>query len=101
MGCNCNNPQKSYKNVCGANTPPVLEVHSEECPVLFHTVTIPASVGDSTTVPPTVNMYRNTRLIYEANGETYLFDSDGIPQLLIPDLNALIEQKVQEALANQ
>lgn len=100
MGCNCN-PQKKYKNVCGTNTPPVLEIKSEECPVLFHTITIPASAGDSTTIPPTPGAYKNTRVVYEANGETYLYDSDGIPQLLVPDLNALIEQKIQETLANQ
>ncbi len=82
MGCNCNNPQKKYKNVCGANTPPVLEVHSEECPVLFHTVNIPASVGNITTIPPTPGAYRNARVFYEADEVAYLYDSDGIPQLL-------------------
>lgn len=82
MGCNCNNPQKRYKNVCGANTPPVIEVHSEECPVLFHTVIIPASVGNITTIPPTPGAYRNARVTYEADGLSYLYDSDGIPQLL-------------------
>ena len=82
MTCDCNKPQGKFKNVCGANTPPVLEVHSEECPVLFHTVVIPASVGDPTTMPPEPGMYRNVRLTYEATGDSYLFDSDGIPQYL-------------------
>lgn len=86
---------------CEAGTPPVIEVNSSEAPVLFHTVTIPASAGTVETLPPTVGAYRNARVIYEANGETYLYDSDGIPQLLIPDIEALVEQKVQEVLANQ
>ncbi len=99
MSCPCEGPKRDKR--CQTGTPPVLEVHSKECPVLFHTVTIPASAGTVDTLPPTVGAYRNARVIYEANGETYLYDSDGIPQLLIPDLNALIEQKIQEALANQ
>lgn len=99
MGCPCEHKAKGDK--CKANTPPVLKVESVECPVLFHTVTIPASAGTVETLPPTPGAYRNARVIYEANGETYLYDSDGIPQLLVPDLNALIEQKIQEALANE
>lgn len=82
MGCGCNKAQKDYKNVCGANTPPVLEVRSEECPVLFHTVVIPASVGTVETLPPTTGAYRNARVTYEADNVAYLYDSDGIPQLL-------------------
>lgn len=99
MSCPCEGPKRDKR--CQTGTPPVLEVHSKECPVLFHTVTIPASAGTVDTLPPTPGLYRNARVIYEANGETYLYDSDGIPQLLIPDINALIEQKIQEALANQ
>lgn len=101
MSCDCNRAQGKIKNVCGANTPPVLEVNAPECPVLFHTVTIPASAGDPTTIPPTVGLYKNVRLTYEATNESYLYDSDGIPQLLVPNLDALIEQKIQEILANQ
>lgn len=80
MTCPCEKP--NHKKMCKAGTPPVLEVHSEECPVLFHTVVIPASAGDPTTMPPEPGMYRNVRLTYEATGDSYLFDSDGIPQYL-------------------
>lgn len=80
MSCPCEGPKRDKR--CQTGTPPVLEVHSKECPVLFHTVVIPASAGDPTTMPPEPGMYRNVRLTYEATGDAYLFDSDGIPQLL-------------------
>lgn len=100
MSCPCEHKSKGGKS-CKAGTPPVIKLESVECPVLFHTVVIPASAGTVETLPPTPGAYRNARVIYEADGETYLYDSDGIPQLLIPNIEALVEQKVQEALANQ
>ena len=80
MGCPCEHKAKGDK--CKANTPPVLQVESVECPVLFHTVTIPASAGTVETLPPMPGDYRNTRVFYEADNIAYLYDSDGIPQLL-------------------
>lgn len=81
MSCSCEkHDMKAGK--CNANTPPVLEVHSEECPVLFHTVNITAEQGTVETMPPTPGMYRNTRVYYEADNLSYLYDSDGVPQLL-------------------
>lgn len=79
MSCPCNNPKPKK---CSTNTPPVLEINNVECPVLFHTVVIPASKGDTTTIPPIYGAYRNARVTYEADGVSYLYDSDGIPQLL-------------------
>jgi len=100
MGCPCENAKRRMPK-CDAGTPPVIEINGGECPVLFHTVNIPASVGTVETLPPTPGAYRNARVTYEANGESYLYDSDGIPQLLVPDFNAIIDQKIQEALNNQ
>lgn len=78
MTCPC---EKSKKK-CEGGTPEVIKLESKECPVLFHTVVVPASVGTVETVPPTVGAYRNARVYYEADQIAYLYDSDGIPQLL-------------------
>lgn len=100
MTCSCENTKMDMPR-CEGGTPPVLEVHSKECPVLFHTVNIPASAGDPSTMPPTVGMYKNVRLTYEATGESYLFDSDGIPQLLVPNIEAIVEETVRRVLDEQ
>ena len=79
--CPCENPPKR-NNKCGGNTPPVLTIDRGETPVLFHTVTITSAQGTVDTIPPVAGRYRNTRVIYEANKVSYLYDSDGIPQQL-------------------
>lgn len=81
MTCPCDDIKRKMPK-CDAGTPPVLEINGGECPVLFHTVNIPASVGNATTIPPTPGAYRNARVTYEADDLSYLYDSDGIPQLL-------------------
>ena len=81
MGCPCENAKRRMPK-CDAGTPPVIEINGGECPVLFHTVNIPASVGTVETLPPTPGAYRNARVTYEADNVSYLYDSDGIPQLL-------------------
>ena len=81
MKCPCENTKRSMPK-CDAGTPPVIEINGGECPVLFHTVNIPASVGTVETMPPTPGAYRNARVFYEADNIAYLYDSDGIPQLL-------------------
>lgn len=81
MTCPCNNTKREMPK-CDAGTPPVLEIKSQECPILFHTINIPASMGNVETMPPTPGAYRNTRVYYEADEMAYLYDSDGIPQLL-------------------
>ena len=60
------------------NTPKVLEIHNNECPVLFHKVLVPAAMGDDINNPPKNGQYRNVLLVYEANDHVYLFSSDGI-----------------------
>ena len=95
MTCPCNDTKRKMPG-CDAGTPPVLEVHSKECPVLFHTVTIPASIGDLESMPPQPGAYRNARVIYEADNVTYLYDSDGIPQLLVPDTETIIAEAVSQ-----
>lgn len=100
MTCPCNDTKRKMPR-CDAGTPPVLEVSCGETPVLFHTVTIPASIGTLETMPPQPGAYRNARVIYEADNVTYLYDSDGIPQLLVPNIEAMVEEAVAKALANQ
>lgn len=83
MTCPCEKaPKMPEKKTCNRNTPAILQINSKECPVLFHTVNIPASRGDITSLPPTAGRYKNTRVYYEANRMSYLYDSDGIPQIL-------------------
>lgn len=95
MTCPCNDTKRKMPR-CDAGTPPVLEVSCGETPVLFHTVTIPASIGTLETMPPQPGAYRNARVIYEADKATYLYDSDGIPQLLVPDTEAIIAEAVSQ-----
>lgn len=81
MTCSCENVKREMPR-CEGGTPPVLEINGGEVPVLFHTVNIPASAGTVETLPPTYGAYKNARVYYEADNVSYLYDSDGIPQLL-------------------
>ena len=69
--CNCEETKHS--------SPAVLEIHNNECPVLFHKVLVPAAMGDDIDNPPKNGQYRNVLLQYEANKHIYMFSSDGIP----------------------
>lgn len=100
MTCSCENAKREMPR-CEGGTPPVLEINGGEVPVLFHTVNIPASAGTVETIPPTYGAYKNARVHYEADNVSYLYDSDGIPQLLVPNFEAMVEEAVQRALANQ
>lgn len=64
----------------------VIEIENPEALVLLRKVSIPASMGDDTTVPPAVGKYHNVILHYEANNHTYIYSSDGIPTLLEMDV---------------
>ena len=64
----------------------VIEINNPETLVLLRKVSIPASIGDDTTVPPAIGKYHNAILYYEANNHTYLYSSDGIPTLLEMDV---------------
>ena len=72
--CNCK------KDKC--LSPAVLQINNQECPVVFHKVTLPAAMGDDITNPPRNGQYRNVLLVYEANGHVYMFSSDGIPTFI-------------------
>lgn len=72
-------PKKCNKDFTKA----VIEIDNPEQITLMRKVVIPASMGDDTTVPPTVGKYHNVLLYYEANSKSYLYSSDGIPTQLV------------------
>lgn len=80
MSCNCNKPKCDGK--CGIS-PSVLQINNPGDCTLFHRVEVPASMGDSITNPPKNGDYRNVLLYYVADGTSWLFSSDGIPQKLV------------------
>lgn len=88
MDCPCK------KNRCeGENPNRVLQIINEGEPVLFHSTTLPASVGTPETVPPESLPYKNVLLTYESDQSKYLYNSDGIPTLLTKgDWQALSER---------
>lgn len=64
-------------------TKAVIEINNPEQITLMRRVVVPASMGDDTTVPPTIGKYHNVLLYYEANSKSYLYSSDGIPTQLV------------------
>ncbi len=82
--CNICSGKPFDKVPCGAKdfTKSVIEINNPEHLVLFRKVVVPASLGDDTTVPPTIGKYYNVLLNYEANNKSYLYSSDGIPTLM-------------------
>ena len=62
--------------------PQVLQINNQECPILFHKVTILAEIGDDESYPPKPGLYRNTLLVYEANHHVWMYSSDGIPTFI-------------------
>ena len=75
---------------CG-KLPPVLEVKTEECPILFHTVEVEGNIKDN---PPEIGRFRNTLAVYKEDDYKILYNSDGIPSNLgngnsISDFNDL------------
>lgn len=87
-------PKRSYgQDDC--LPPQVLQINNQECPTLFHKVTIPAEIGDDEAYPPKPGLYRNTLLVYEANHHVWMYSSDGIPTFIsngsqgVDDYNAL------------
>lgn len=81
MGCSACK-EKRCDGGC-KNLPPVLQINSEECPVLFHTVEVEGSSDDN---PPEIGQYKNVLLIYKGNGAKYIFSSDGIPSAITGDV---------------
>lgn len=91
-------------NVCGEQpkhtdkdfTKAVIEINNPETLVLLRKVTIPASMGDDTTVPPVIGKYYNVILNYEANNKTYLYSSDGVPTLLETSIPESILKRISD-----
>lgn len=75
MSCGCGKPK--CDGHCGIS-PAVLQINNSEC-TLFRKVEVPASMGTSVENPPKTGAYRNVLLTYEADGEAFLYSSDGIP----------------------
>lgn len=71
-------PKKCNKDFTKA----VVEINNPGQITLMRKVTIPASMGDDTTVPPVVGKYKNVLLYYESSENAYLYSSDGIPTKL-------------------
>lgn len=79
MGCNCG------KSKCDGNcgvSPTVLQINNPSECTLFHKVIVPAAMGTSVENPPKNGAYRNTLLVYEADGMAFLYSSDGIPTVI-------------------
>lgn len=91
MACKeCGGNGGHHKPGCGMS-PAVLQINNKDC-TLFHSVTIPAIMGDETENPPANGLYKNVLLYYEASGNAYFYSSDGIPTRLTyatTDYNAL------------
>lgn len=91
MACKeCGGNGGHHKPGCGMS-PAALQINNKDC-TLFHSVTIPAIMGDETENPPTNGLYKNVLLYYEASGNAYFYSSDGIPTKLTyatTDYNAL------------
>lgn len=60
----------------GCSLPPVLQINSKECPILFHTVELDSS---SIANPPYIGQFKNVLVLYKEDDAKYLFNSDGIP----------------------
>lgn len=86
---------------CG--TPKVLEI---KCPgevVLLHKVIVTPDMGDETTFPPKVGLYKNVLLQYATTGNIYLYSSDGIPTKIedatdIARLEQMIEDEIEDRI---
>lgn len=67
-----------------------------DIPVLFHTVTLPANMGDDIETPPECFDYRNVILVYQANDNVYIYSSDGIPTQIASGAALEIGEKLDE-----
>lgn len=77
--------KKSGKVPCGCGkVPPVIEIHNEECPILFHTVELDTSYEED---PPFIGRYKNVLCVYKADGQWVLYNSDGIYSVFGANIN--------------
>lgn len=74
--CNCGKPK--CDGHCGIS-PAVLQINNPSECVFFRKVEVPEAMGTSVENPPKPGAYRNVLLCYKADGEAYLYSSDGIP----------------------
>lgn len=72
----CSECQKKPQRQTECSLPPVLQINSEECPILFHTVEVDTTAADD---PPLIGRFKNVLLLYKGDGAKYLYNSDGIP----------------------
>ena len=90
----CSECQNKPKKTCG-KLPPVLQINSEECPILFHTVEVEGNVKDN---PPEIGRYKNVLAVYKEDDHKVLYNSDGIPADLsidgggVSDFNQLLNR---------
>lgn len=84
MDCKtCGKPRGKAPCGCG-KVPPVIEIHNEECPILFHTVELDTSYEED---PPFIGRYKNVLCVYKADGQWVLYNSDGIYSVFGANIN--------------
>lgn len=85
MGCTAcqDKPKETCGKSCG-KLPPVIQINSEECPILFHTVELDTSYEED---PPVIGKYKNILVVYKADGQWVLYNSDGIPAVFGANIN--------------
>ena len=85
----CNSCGEKPKNTAKDFTKAVVEINNPDKLVLFRKVVVPVSMGTEEDFPASVGKYYNVLLQYEANGDMYLYSSDGIPTKLSSDVSEL------------
>lgn len=88
----CPECEKNKKKTAKDFTKAVVEIKNPDKLVLFRKVVVPASMGTEEQFPASVGKFSNVLLQYEANGDTYLYSSDGIPTQLSSDVSELQRQ---------
>ena len=85
----CKSCGEKPKNTAKDFTKAVVEINNPDKLVLFRKVVVPVSMGTEEDFPASVGKYYNVLLQYEANGDMYLYSSDGIPTKLSSDVSEL------------
>lgn len=100
--CNCNRGPEVGTKVMGC-PPKVINITHPVEPVLFYRVDVPAAMGDETVFPPENGLYKNVLLVYEVNGNAYLYNSEGIPTKLTANVDSVRKdvEELTEDLANE
>lgn len=85
----CKSCGEKPENTAKDFTKAVVEINNPDKLVLFRKVVVPVSMGTEEDFPASVGKYYNVLLQYEANGDMYLYSSDGIPTKLSSDVSEL------------